>query len=106
MKAARQDSTDTHIFSLITLVRKLPQIHRHYKTRLSLFQANVNYSRLQMAAVLAAIIGLITLVFLQPQVLLLRYVYAVLSAVSLLWGLLGFICTRLSREHRRFFDAL
>lgn len=106
MKSARRDSIDTHIFSLITLVRRLPQIHRHYKTRLSLFQSNVNYSRLQMAAVLAVVIGLITLVFLQPPELMLKYVYVVLTAGSMLWGLLSILCTRLPRENRRILEML
>ncbi len=106
MNTPTRSSAAISLFSLIPLIRKLPHIHRRYKNRLGLFQANVNYSRLQIAGSVAALVGVITLLFLQPMVEILGNTYLVLTLGSLAMVLSGALSKLLLQSSHRLFDAI
>lgn len=106
MTTADQNQMHSSVLSLFTLIRKLPHIHRQYRSRLRLFQYSVNHSRLQFAATVVALIGVITILVLQPQVPVQRNSYALLTIVSLFW-LLSLRSSRLFLHvYRRRFETI
>lgn len=106
MNSSIRSTSDPNFFSLFTLIRNLPHLHRHYKNRLWLFQANVNYSRLQMAGAVTALIGLIALLFQQPAAELLNSTYLALTLGSFVLLLFALLTKLLARVRRRVIDAL
>ncbi len=89
------------IYGFFSLLKSVPQIKRKYGNRVYLFQSQLNYSRLTIAAAIVVLLGILSLLFLRPQDAIIRAMYYVLSAGSLLLILLSLSLDRISS--RKFF---